>query len=128
MTTAEQRVSVAVDPARRLIRFRFGPQATVGDWKEAQAVFLRLSEETAIRRALVDIREQGDAGPKLELFEFGSNIPSGMVFAVLSDRGRDDHQFVETVALNRGKSVRLFFGAEEEALAWLAAKGGGTAP
>ena len=55
----------------------------------------------------------------MELFEFGENIPSGMVFAVLSDPHRDDHNFVENVALNRGKNVRLFFGSEQEAIEWL---------
>ena len=43
----------------------------------------------------------------------------GMVFAVLSDSLSDDHKFVETVALNRGKNVRLFFGSEDEAIEWL---------
>jgi len=113
------RGAVAVDPERRFLRFRFEADATLADWKEAQAVFLRLVEETGIGLALVDVRKQGDGGPKLDLFEFGANLPSGMAFAVLSARGREDHRFVETVALNRGKNVRLFFGPEEEAIAWL---------
>ena len=113
------RGTVTVDAERRFLRFEFDREATLGDWKKAQAVFLRLSEESGIRRALVDIRKQEDAGPPLELFEFGSEIPSGMAFAVLSVRGRADHGFVETVALNRGKNVRLFFGSEEEAIQWL---------
>lgn len=115
--------SVTVDSARRFLRFQFDERATLADWKEAQAIFQKLSEETGIRRALVDLRKQGEAGPRLELFEFGRNIPSGMVFAVLSDAGRGDHEFVETVALNRGKSVRLFFGPEEEAIDWLLKRG-----
>ena len=110
---------VTVDAERRLLRFQFDQSATVSDWVEARAVFLRLSEETGIRRALVDVRKQRAAGPTMELFEFGENIPSGMVFAVLSDPHRDDHNFVENVALNRGKNVRLFFGSEQEAIEWL---------
>jgi len=116
------RGTVTVDTERRFLRFQFDRDATLGDWKEAQEVFLRLSQESGIRRALVDIREQQGAGPPLELFEFGSQIPSGMAFAVLSVHGRGDHGFVETVAINRGKNVRLFFGSEEEAIEWLLAR------
>ena len=111
--------AVTVDTERRFIRFQFDAGATLEDWLEARAIFLRLSGETGIRRALVDVRQQKAAGPTVELFEFGQNLPSGVVFAVLSDPRSDDHKFVETVALNRGKNVRLFFGPEEEAIAWL---------
>lgn len=111
--------TATIDPQRRFLRFQFEASATVRDWVEAQAIFLRLSEETGIRRALVDVRKQQVGGPALELFQFGDNIPSGMVFAVLSDPHSSDQKFVETVAINRGKNVRLFFGPEEEAIAWL---------
>ena len=111
--------AITVDAQRRFLRFLFDQRATVTDWVEARAICLRLSEETGIRRALVDVRKQQVAGPVMELFEFGHNIPLGMVFAVLGDPDSDDHKFVETVALNRGKNVRLFFGSEEEAIEWL---------
>lgn len=110
--------AITIDQQRRFLRFQFDQGATVSDWKEAQTAFLRLSEEVGIRRALVDIRGQMTAGPQLQLFEFARNIPSGMAFAVLSDPDRSDHEFVETVALNRGKNVRLF-GSEEQAIEWL---------
>ena len=110
--------AITVDAERRFLRFRFDQHATVRDWVEARAVFLRLSDETGIRRALVDVRNQQVAGPVMELFKFAHNIPSGR-FAVLSSARYADHQFVETVALNRGKNVRLFFGPEEEAIEWL---------
>lgn len=106
--------TATVDPQRRFLRFQFEASATVRDWVEAQAIFLRLSEETGIRRALVDVRKQQVGGPAL-----GDNLPSGMAFAVLSDPRSEDPKLVETVALNRGKNVRLFFGPEEEAIAWL---------
>ena len=110
--------TVTVDPGRRFLRFEFERGATVADWIEARAVFIRLSEETGIQRALVDVRKQPAAGSVMELFEFGHDIPSGMVFAVLGDPHSRDHRFVETVAVNRGKNVRLFFGSEEEAIEW----------
>lgn len=116
------RGAVTVEQERRFLRFQFDADATLADWKEAQAIFMRLAQETGIGRALVDIRKQAEAEPQIELFEFGRNIPSGMAFAVLSAPGRDDHAFVETVALNRGKNVRLFFGPEEEAIEWLTSR------
>jgi len=114
--------SITVDEQRRFLRFQFDQRATLFDWKEAQAAFLRLSEETGIRRALVDVRSQMAAGPPLDLFEFGLNIPSDAAFAVLSAPQRGDHEFVETVALNRGRNVRLFSGSEQEAIEWLIAQ------
>ena len=114
--------SITVDEQRRFLRFQFDQGATLFDWKEAQAAFLRLAKETGIHRALVDIRNQAAAGPPLDLFVFGNNIPSRAAFAVLSAPHRSEHEFVETVALNRGKNVRLFFGSENEAIEWLVAQ------
>lgn len=111
--------AVTVDAERGFLRFEFDPRATLSDWVEARAIFLRLSEETGFRRALVDVRKQPAAGPVMELFSFADGIPSGMAFAVLGDPHSEDHKFVETVALNRGKNVRLFFGSEDEAIEWL---------
>jgi hypothetical protein len=108
-----------IDAAGRFLHFQFDDNATVEDWKEAQAVFLQLSGQTGIRKALVDIRRQKARGAEADLFDFGARIPNGIAFAVLTVRVRDDHRFVEDVALNRGKNVRLFFGSEEEALRWL---------
>lgn len=116
--------AVTVDTERRFLRFQFDQSATIKDWVEARAIFLRLSDETGFRRALVDVRKQQVAGSVTELFEFGRNIPEGMAFAVLSDPQANDHKFVENVALNRGKNVRLFFGSEEEAIEWLTTKAG----
>jgi len=111
--------AITIDPERRFLRCQFDQHATVTDWVEARAVFVRLAEETGIRRGLVDVRKQRVAGPTIELFEFAHSIPSRMVFAVLSSPHSDDHKFVEIAALNRGKNVRLFFGPEDEAIDWL---------
>src|SRR6478735_2767506 len=111
--------AITVDEQRRFLRFQFFERATLSDWEEARAAFLRLSETTGIRRALVDVCKQTTAGAQMDLFDFGRGIPSGMAFAVLSAPQRSDHEFVETVALNRGKNVRLFLGSEEEAIGWL---------
>lgn len=116
------RGKATIAPGGRYLRFEFEPDATVGDWKKAQALLMQLMKETGIRRVLVDIRKQKASGHWVELFNFGANIPDGMAFAVLADPGRADYQFIETVALNRGKAVRLFPSEEEEAgIQWLEA-------
>ena len=115
--------TVTTDPQERFIRIQCSPRATVNDWRASLEAFMALAMETGIRRGLVDVRSQeSESGPQMELFDFGSKLPPDMVFAVMSDARNHDHVFVETVALNRGKNVRLFFGAEEEAIEWLMAQ------
>lgn len=116
------RYSAKVAPGGRFLRFDFDPDATVGDWEKAQALLMQLVQETGIRRALVDLRRQKASGHFVKLFNFGAGIPDGMTFAVLADASREDYKFVETVALNRGKAVRLFASDEEAAgIQWLEA-------
>ena len=111
--------TIRVDAANQLIRLEFDQHATMEDWKEAQVLVLPLSNETGIRRVLVDVRKQEGIKQMGKLFEFGAGIPNAMAFAVLSEPNRADHRFVETVALNRGKNVRLFHGSEADAIEWL---------
>ena len=117
------RYRAAVAPGGRYLRFEFDRDATVGDWKKAQAHLMQLMRETGVRRVLVDLRNQKASGHWAELFNFGANIPDGMAFAVLADPRREDYKFIETVALNRGKAVRLFPSGEEDAgIRWLEAR------
>ena len=112
----------AVDPTGLYVRFEFDEGATIDDWHEAKDVMLRLSRETGIRRALVDLRRQKTSGQPIDLFEFGASLPERMACAVLADLGRDDYKFVETVALNRGRPVSLFSARDEDAaIEWLQA-------
>ena len=112
-----------VAPGGRFLRFEFEPKATVADWKEARTLLMEMVQKTGIRNVLVDLSRQKASGAWHELFSFGVEVPDGMAFAVLADLGREDYQFVETVALNRGKAVRLFAASEEPAaVAWLEAQ------
>ena len=114
------RGKIEVDPGGTFIRAQFQEDATIADWREAYALHARLVQETGIRLTLVDIRKQKSRARILELFDFGMILPKDVRFAVLAER-RDDHRFVETVALNRGVKTKLFFGPEEEAVKWLTA-------
>jgi hypothetical protein len=112
---------VRIDHARQFLRLDFAPQAALPDWQEGREALARLAQETGIRRALIDVRRQASSVRQTpSLYTFAAELPADMAFAVLTTPSRDDHAFVETVAQNRGKKVRLFFGPEEEAIEWLA--------
>ena len=111
---------IQIDETRRLIRVEFDPRAGVEDWRSSQSEIARLAKEKGYHRILVDVRNQESRNVLvLDMFTFGAELPVDMVIAVLSDPRRDDHIFVETVALNRGKKVKLFFGIEDDAIRWL---------
>jgi hypothetical protein len=112
--------NIVIDERTGMMRVAFAPGATIEDWKASRPTVVQLAQEKRIRRVLVDVRSQkSENGPVHEMFEFGATLPIDMAFAVLSDPRRSDHAFVETVAVNRGKRVKLFYGPEEEAIEWL---------
>ena len=113
------RGGIEVDKEKQLLRVLFGPHASVKDWKKALTGVQRLSEETGIRRVLVDVQAQKKTAGTGTLFEFGSHLPLGIAFAILCDLDREDHHFVETIASNRGIPIQDF-DSEQEALEWLA--------
>jgi hypothetical protein len=78
----------------------------------------RLSEETGIRRVLIDVREQTNLADTMELFNFATNLPKSIAFAVLCDIYIDDHRFIEKVAKSRSIAVKDF-SSEQDAIEWL---------
>ena len=107
-----------LDNKNRLMRVYFGPDSTVADWKKSLKEVIRLSEETGIHCVLVDVRKQESLAGTVELFNFGSGLPTHLTFAVLCDLHLDEHRFIENVATNRGITVRDF-GSEQAAIDWL---------
>jgi hypothetical protein len=112
------REKVKVDAKRQLMRIKFGARSTVDSWKVALAEVRRLSVETGIRRVLVDVRAQPETSDTGSLFDFAANLPHSTAFAVLCDVNSEDHQFIQTVAQNRGILVQDF-DSERGAIEWL---------
>ena len=110
---------ITVDPNKRFLRLKFGERATIEDWRESIIGILHLSQETGIRHVLVDIRSQLASADVVQLHRFASSLPIRIVAAVLTKPDRYDHQLVETVAVGRGMTARLFYESEEEAVGWL---------
>lgn len=109
---------VKLDEINQLIHARFNADSTIEDWKNALEIVMKLYGETNIYHVLVDVRKQTDLAGTFDLFEFASNLPHSMVFAVLCDLQLDEHRFIETVATNRGITVKDF-DSEQDAIDWL---------
>ena len=94
-------------------------KTTIDDWKNSLAQVIQIRKETKCSQVLVDARQQNKLLDTMELYEFGSSLPSEYQFAVItSDNTLNDPYFLETVARNRGKPVQLFR-TFKEALGWL---------
>ena len=109
---------VKLDAENQLLRVQFSIDSTVENWKSALIQIERLSEEAGIRRVLVDIRKQTDQANTMELFDFGSQLPRYIAFAVLCDIHHEDYYFIESVAKNRGITGKNF-DSEQDAIKWL---------
>mgnify|MGYP003565963958 CR=1 FL=1 len=109
---------IEIDTELQLMRVMFGSDATVGNWKGALVQVERLSEETGFCRVLVDVRKQTDFASTMTLFDFGTNLPRSIAFAVLCDLHLEEHRFIENVATNRGIAVKNF-DSEQAAIGWL---------
>ena len=109
---------IKLDTENQMLRAQFFSDSTIEAWKNAQIQVERLSEETGIRRVLVDIQEQTVRASTSKLYEFGSQLLGFMAFAVLCDITNKDYYFIESVAKNRGINTKLF-DSEEDAVEWL---------
>jgi len=111
---------VTYDVEIGLIRVRAWGVDTIDDWNSSKEQVLQLHATHGANKLLVDVREQESAPSTLEIFDFGSDWPVHIRTAIVSgDRTRDEQFFLETVAFNRAKQMRLFE-KEDEALEWLA--------
>jgi len=106
------------DTENQLIRVQFGSSSTIADWKRALVQIQRLSEETGICRLLVDVRKQTDMGDTDALFDFVSQLPRSIAYAVLCEIHLDIHRFIENISIVKGINVKDFY-SEHNAIAWL---------
>jgi hypothetical protein len=81
----------------------------------------RIKREKGIYKILVDTRETTLVPGAADIFELFSNFPRDLKGALLITANQPTSQdiaFIETVAVNRGFNIRLFF-SKDEALTWL---------
>ena len=107
------------DADSRLMRVRVWGHDSIGDMQAQRLEVIRLHEAHGADALLVDVREQTSSAPLFDLFDFGDTWPTAIQVALLvSTTTPDDILFLETVAMQRGKKMRVFF-SETEALDWL---------
>ncbi len=93
-----------------------------GDIAESIEKVEQIREETGIGKLFVDTTAQQKLPNPVELFEIFSAFPRKYKAAILmqcSQITAGDVEFLETVAINRGKSLKIH-GDREQALQWLA--------
>lgn len=81
----------------------------------------QINEEIGINKVLVDTTEQDSMPNTFDIFSLFSQFPRDLRVALLANQDQPTSQeilFSETVAVNRGLTVRVFK-SREEALSWL---------
>lgn len=92
---------------------------TIDDWLASKEQVVQLNEAHGAVQLLVDVRDQTTAPSTLDIFDFGKDWPPGIRTAILvGEETREDQRFLETVAFNRAKQMRIF-DDEEKAVHWL---------
>jgi hypothetical protein len=110
---------VIYDPNSMLIRIKVRGHDPIDDWIASRDRCVELYKEHGATMLLVDVREQESAPRVLDVFDFGEDWPQQIRLAILiGENTPEDVQFLETVAANRGKSIRMFYD-EEDGLNWL---------
>ena len=80
-----------------------------------------IQQDSGVDRLLVDTTRQQTLPSPIEIVEIFSAYPRNLKTALLVDASQatvDDVEFVETVAVNRGKNIQLHYD-REKALRWL---------
>ena len=107
------------DNELEVIRVRHHGQSDVEDFRQARDWVVRLQEEHDNVRVVVNLQEVTDAPPTLDIYQFASELPIQLHIAmVCGSELHEDLHFLETVAMNRGRRIKLFAN-EADALSWL---------
>jgi len=103
----------------RLMRVRVWGHDPISDMLASRAEIMQLHATHGATLLIVDVREQKTAASLFDIFDFGDSWPTEITVALLaSAKTPDDIVMLETIAMQRGKRMRVFF-SETEALDWL---------
>lgn len=112
---------IRVDYSLNILAVKSAAVVKIEDVYETIAKLNELIEKTGMNKALLDLRGVVSVPPMIEMFEITTKIPKNLWVAAVveaSDAVEEEFKFAETVAKNRGISLRLFR-TENEALEWL---------
>lgn len=94
---------------------------TAADLSKSIQQILEIQQTSGVDRLLVDTTQQESLPSTIEIVEIFSHYPRNLKTALLVDTAQataQDVEFVETVAINRGKKMQLHYD-REKALRWL---------
>ncbi len=81
----------------------------------------QIREDTGIIMVLVDTTEQEKMPSIMDVFDYAEKLPQTFRFAIVVSEKQptiNNHNFIETVAVNRSINMKDFF-SREEAVEWL---------
>lgn len=112
---------VTINKKLKIIEVDSFDDITINDLESSMAAVIKINNGTGFIRVLVDTTKEKSFPDIWKSFNFASKMPRGMQFALISKEGqftKEHVHFVETVARNRGLSVKEFH-SKSEALEWL---------
>ena len=116
--------TVTVLEDQGIIEVRSFGEVSAEDWQKSVDVVMELVRSRGITKILVDSLSLVSMPKTWMLYEFGNLLatphfpPSVRIAAVIQGPLREDLEFIETVATNRGRRMRIF-DSMDEATAWL---------
>jgi len=110
---------VTYDGDNRFIRVQAWGDDPISDWFASKQGVVELRRSRGTSMLLVDAREVQVAPPPFDILDFADAWPATLRTAILISRNTpSDIKIMETVALHRGKQVKIFF-SRTEAADWL---------
>jgi hypothetical protein len=116
--------TVTVLEDQGIIEVRSFGEVSADDWQKSVDVIMELVLDRGLTKILVDSLDLASIPSTWTLYEFGNLLaastfpPSVRIAAVIQGPLREDLKFIETVAINRGRQIKVF-GSMERATAWL---------
>jgi hypothetical protein len=119
----------AYDEKHALVRVVYTGPSTLEDYIEGAKTALDFFKKHRTERCLLDLRKVENKAGLDSLFELPDayrmmNVPMKTRLAILATRDESEEPsilFYETICLNRGWMVKVFYG-EAEAIDWLSAR------
>jgi hypothetical protein len=116
--------TVTVLEEQRIIEVRSFGYVSAEDWEQSVDTVMELVRDRGMTKVLVDSLDLVSMPRTWTLYEFGNllaatKFPASVrIAAVIDGPLRENLKFIETVAINRGRQIKIF-AAIDEALDWL---------
>ncbi len=116
--------TLSVIPDTRIAMFRWQGPITLEDRRRNRKRIVEFCEHEGVKGVIIDGRDQESKMSIMETFSFGEEVPTemrGIAIAIVYRPGDRALTFIDTVAANRGSTIKSFLYVDE-AQAWLEAR------